>query len=300
MRGWRSSTTRRSPGRRRCVRWWRRTGGGCGGRSRWAEDVVLCAGAGQAFVTIAEALGPVKLAVEDPGHEGIRGLFAKRGLRPVAVRVDEQGVVVDELPGRRAGGAAHARPPVPDGCGAERRAAGGAAALGGRARRADHRGRLRRRVPLRPRADRRAAGAAAGPRRARRVGVEDAGAGAAARLADRAARVARAAARGARVARPRPAGARAARARRLHHPRRVRPPPAALGPRVPAPPRRADRGAEPRAAGRDVHRRGGGPAHRGPHPRRRRARAGRGAAGAPGSSSTASRRTASRPARAAS
>jgi GntR family transcriptional regulator/MocR family aminotransferase len=64
-----------------------------------AEDVILCAGAGQAFVTLAEALGPVKLAVEDPGHEGIRGLFAKRGLTPVPVRVDEAGVVVDELPG---------------------------------------------------------------------------------------------------------------------------------------------------------------------------------------------------------
>jgi GntR family transcriptional regulator/MocR family aminotransferase len=63
------------------------------------DDVILCAGAGQAFVTIAEALGPVKLAVEDPGHEGIRGLFAKRGLTPVPVRVDEGGVVVDELPG---------------------------------------------------------------------------------------------------------------------------------------------------------------------------------------------------------
>jgi GntR family transcriptional regulator/MocR family aminotransferase len=62
-----------------------------------AGDVILCAGAGQAFVTIAEALGPVKLAVEDPGHEGIRGLFAKRGLVPVPTRVDEQGVVVDEL-----------------------------------------------------------------------------------------------------------------------------------------------------------------------------------------------------------
>jgi DNA-binding transcriptional MocR family regulator len=44
------------------------------------DDAILCAGAGQAFVTIAEALGPVRLAVEDPGHEGIRSLFAKRGL----------------------------------------------------------------------------------------------------------------------------------------------------------------------------------------------------------------------------
>ncbi len=63
------------------------------------DDVILCAGAGQAFVTLAEALGPVRLAVEDPGHEGIRGLFAKRGLEPVAVRVDEEGIVVSELPG---------------------------------------------------------------------------------------------------------------------------------------------------------------------------------------------------------
>ena len=62
------------------------------------DDVILCAGAGQAFVTLAEALGPVRLAVEDPGHEGIRGLFAKRGLEPVPVRVDEEGIVVAELP----------------------------------------------------------------------------------------------------------------------------------------------------------------------------------------------------------
>jgi len=62
------------------------------------EDVILCAGAGQAFVTLAEALGPVKMAVEDPGHEEIRGLFVKRGLEPVPVRVDAAGVVVDELP----------------------------------------------------------------------------------------------------------------------------------------------------------------------------------------------------------
>jgi GntR family transcriptional regulator/MocR family aminotransferase len=63
-----------------------------------ADDVILCAGAGQAFVTLAEALGPVVLAVEDPGHEGIRGLFAKRGLTPVPTRVDQHGIVVGELP----------------------------------------------------------------------------------------------------------------------------------------------------------------------------------------------------------
>jgi GntR family transcriptional regulator / MocR family aminotransferase len=63
-----------------------------------ADDVILCAGAGQALVTVCEALGPVTIAVEDPGHEGIRGLIARRGLRPVPVRVDDEGVVVSELP----------------------------------------------------------------------------------------------------------------------------------------------------------------------------------------------------------
>jgi GntR family transcriptional regulator/MocR family aminotransferase len=48
--------------------------------------------------TVTEALGAVRLAVEDPGHEGIRGLFAKRGLRPIPVRVEEAGIVVSELP----------------------------------------------------------------------------------------------------------------------------------------------------------------------------------------------------------
>ena len=116
-----AGATRAARGARRVPR------AGAGDASRGAEDVILCAGAGQAFVTIAEALGPVKLAVEDPGHEGIRGLFAKRGLEPVPTRVDEQGIVVDELPGRRARGAAHARPPVPDRRRAQRRAARGAA-----------------------------------------------------------------------------------------------------------------------------------------------------------------------------
>ncbi|HWK25846.1 MAG TPA: PLP-dependent aminotransferase family protein [Solirubrobacter sp.] len=64
------------------------------------DDVILTAGAGQAFVALAEALGPVTLAVEDPGHEHIRALLAQRGLRPVPVRVDEQGLVVDDLPPR--------------------------------------------------------------------------------------------------------------------------------------------------------------------------------------------------------
>ena len=118
------------------------------GRVARADDVILCAGAGQAFVTLAEALGPVKLAVEDPGHEGIRGLFAKRGLSPVPVRVDEHGVVVDELPDDARAVLLTPAHQFPTGAvlSAERRAA--LLRLGGRARRADHRGRLRRRVPL--------------------------------------------------------------------------------------------------------------------------------------------------------
>ena len=136
-RAWRSSTTRRSPARRGCARCSRPTAAGCAGRSRAADDVILCAGAAQAFVTIAEALGPVRLAVEDPGHEGIRGLFAKRGLEPVPVRVDEAGHRRRRAARRRARGAAHARPPVPDRRRADRRAARRAAALGRRARRAD-------------------------------------------------------------------------------------------------------------------------------------------------------------------
>ena len=63
-----------------------------------AEDVILCAGAGQAFVVVAEALGPGRIAVEDPGHEEIRELVAGRGLEPVPVRVDDDGIVVAELP----------------------------------------------------------------------------------------------------------------------------------------------------------------------------------------------------------
>ena len=60
-----------------------------------------------------------------------------------------------------------------------------AARLAARPRRDRDRGRLRRRVPLRPGRRRRAAGARARPRRLRRLGEQDAGARAAARLARR-------------------------------------------------------------------------------------------------------------------
>jgi GntR family transcriptional regulator/MocR family aminotransferase len=62
------------------------------------EDVLVCAGAAQAFITIADALGPVRVAAEDPGHADIRELLARRGVDVVPVPVDEDGLIVDALP----------------------------------------------------------------------------------------------------------------------------------------------------------------------------------------------------------
>jgi len=61
--------------------------------------VIVCAGAAQAFITIADALGRGRIAVEDPGHAEIRDLLARRGLEPVPVPVDGEGLVVAALPG---------------------------------------------------------------------------------------------------------------------------------------------------------------------------------------------------------
>ncbi len=63
-----------------------------------AHDIFVCLGAAQAFITICDALAPGRIAVEDPGHASIRGLLAQRGLEPVPTRVDEEGIVVAELP----------------------------------------------------------------------------------------------------------------------------------------------------------------------------------------------------------
>jgi GntR family transcriptional regulator/MocR family aminotransferase len=63
------------------------------------EDVIVCLGAAQAFIIAVVALGRGRLAVENPGHGSIRELMRLRGVEPVPVRVDEHGLVVDELPG---------------------------------------------------------------------------------------------------------------------------------------------------------------------------------------------------------
>jgi GntR family transcriptional regulator/MocR family aminotransferase len=63
-----------------------------------AADVIMCAGAAQAFITVADALGGGRVAVEAPGPAEIRELLARRGLEPVPVPVDDEGIVVDALP----------------------------------------------------------------------------------------------------------------------------------------------------------------------------------------------------------
>ncbi len=65
-----------------------------------AEDVIVTSGAQQAFDLAARVLvapGDV-VAVEEPGYPPVRSLFESLGANVVDVRVDEQGIVVDELP----------------------------------------------------------------------------------------------------------------------------------------------------------------------------------------------------------
>ena len=117
-----------------------------------------------------------------------------------------------------------------------------AASRGRGARRRHHRGRLRRRVPLRPRAGRLAAGARARPRRLARHGQQVARAGAAARLGGRCPRAcSHAGRRGQAGRRPRRARPRPARAGRADRVRALRPAPAPHARRVRHPPRHARR-----------------------------------------------------------
>jgi GntR family transcriptional regulator / MocR family aminotransferase len=65
-----------------------------------ADDVLVTRGAQQALDLVARVLvapGDV-VAVEDPGYPQARDVFASHGARVVPVRVDEEGLVVDEVP----------------------------------------------------------------------------------------------------------------------------------------------------------------------------------------------------------
>ena len=66
-----------------------------------SDDVVITAGAQQAFDLLARILvtpGETVVAVEDPGYPPMRVAFAAAGARVVPVGVDEEGLIVDDLP----------------------------------------------------------------------------------------------------------------------------------------------------------------------------------------------------------
>jgi GntR family transcriptional regulator/MocR family aminotransferase len=66
-----------------------------------ADDVLITSGAQQGFDLIARALvrpGETVVALEDPGYPPLRVPFAAAGAKIVPVRVDLEGIVVDEIP----------------------------------------------------------------------------------------------------------------------------------------------------------------------------------------------------------
>jgi len=66
-----------------------------------ADDVIVTAGAQQAFDLIARILvtpGHTCVAVEDPGYPPARAAFAAAGARLIAVPVDAEGLIVERLP----------------------------------------------------------------------------------------------------------------------------------------------------------------------------------------------------------
>lgn len=66
-----------------------------------AEDMVVTSGAQQAFDLLARVLvtpGHTVLAVEDPGYPPLRAVFLAAGARVVGVPVDQEGLVVEQLP----------------------------------------------------------------------------------------------------------------------------------------------------------------------------------------------------------
>jgi len=66
-----------------------------------AQDIVVTSGAQQAFDLLARVLvtpGHTVVAVEDPGYPPLRSVFLAAGARVVGVPVDEEGLIVDQLP----------------------------------------------------------------------------------------------------------------------------------------------------------------------------------------------------------
>lgn len=66
-----------------------------------AEDVIVTSGAQQAFDLLARVLvtpGHTVVAVEDPGYPPLRAVFLAAGARVAGVPVDEEGLIVEQLP----------------------------------------------------------------------------------------------------------------------------------------------------------------------------------------------------------
>jgi GntR family transcriptional regulator / MocR family aminotransferase len=155
------------------------------------EHIVVTNGYTQSLGLVCHALaaaGAKRIALEDPSNPEDGLVAAHAGLEPVVIGVDEAGTRVDEL--EHADADAVVLTPAhqhPTGVVLTRRAANGAAGLAARERHHRNRGRLRRRVSLRPRGDRSTPRPRPRPGHLRRLGEQDAGARAAHRLAGRAA-----------------------------------------------------------------------------------------------------------------
>jgi GntR family transcriptional regulator/MocR family aminotransferase len=66
-----------------------------------ADDVLVTAGAQQAFDLLARTLivpGETVVAVEDPGYPPMRVAFAAAGAKLVPVGVDDQGLIIEQIP----------------------------------------------------------------------------------------------------------------------------------------------------------------------------------------------------------
>ena len=66
------------------------------------DEIIVVTGVAQALTLLAQRLradGVTEIAFEDPGSRGSRDLFAYWGLRPVPIRVDEDGMRIADLPG---------------------------------------------------------------------------------------------------------------------------------------------------------------------------------------------------------
>ncbi len=67
-----------------------------------ADDVLVTAGAQQAFDLLARVLvtpNDTVVAIEDPGYPPMRVAFSAAGARVVPVAVDDEGLIVEQLPG---------------------------------------------------------------------------------------------------------------------------------------------------------------------------------------------------------